>query len=268
MNELQEIEKLLPEDNLMIVVEQGSVTCYIEQYKERIYAINNYLKHLTVSEETLREAEKLMARVNKAVKQLSDTRIKAKRTYLEPFTTLENEIKELEREVKEANNTVREQTKKFHEMEREDKFNTLCDIWNKRVERLVCKDFFEPKDFITNQHLNKSVTIKKVESEMATFIDRIEKDIVKLIPYCRENQYPVQEGLTIYKKNYNYGDFLDEMQDKFKVEEELEEIIDTPEEVEIYEEPKFVFFKVPYAVAGVVRNYFEQNSIQYEELID
>lgn len=265
---MENINALMPNENLMVVIKEGSVTCDLVDFSSKIKLITDYLTNLEVTEETLKETKKLMARVNNAIKDLSKTRIEAKKSYLRPFTTFEEEIKALEKEVKTANDLVREQTRIFDEKERDAKEELLRDKWNLRIHNKVAENFFDFEDFLKPTHLNKSVTIKKVEQEMAEFLNRIETDIVKLIPACRENHFPVQAGLDIYKKNYNYGDFLSELESLVHIEEKIEEIIETPETEEIYSEPEYVYFKVPYAVSGVIENYLKTNKIPYEQLVD
>lgn len=269
MSEQNSVPLIVSENELLpIIIVPGTVTCDIEPFANKIHAINDYLRNMTVTEETLADSKKLLARVNKAIKELSSERIAAERAYLQPFSDIKQRIKELEQLAKEASETVRQQVRDFDEQQRELKRQELERIWNERIVKLVSSDFISFNDFLKPQHLNKSVTIKKVTEEMSEFLARTEKDIPKLITKCRENGFTVQGGLDIYKRNYNYGDFLEKLEELVVVEKQIQEKIDEPEVEEVYKAPDFVYFKVPYTTAGVVRNYLTQNSIPFDEMVE
>lgn len=161
-----------------------------ENIKLQALEIYRICKETVVSEETIKENKKMLANLNKGVKALDAKRIEAKKEILSPYEILEGQIKEITGIAKEAELLVRDQIRVLEEQERDEKEAELRELWELRF-RPYTKSlgFIKFEDFLTPQHLNKSLSVKKIEDEMATWLESMQNSVQAIIGM--ENQVEV-----------------------------------------------------------------------------
>lgn len=147
------------------------------ELKRQAQQVADYLETVEVTEENVKENKKLLAAVNKSVKKLEDERIGIKKKMLIPYTKFESEVKEIVEIVKKADTSVRAQVKSLEEKEREEKYNKITELFGKRISAYDFDTLFNAEDFIKPEHLNKSLSITKIEAEMVEWLTKIETDI-------------------------------------------------------------------------------------------
>lgn len=169
-----------------------------EDIKEMALQVAEYVNSVEVTEDNIKESKKLLAKVNKSIKELEDRRIAIKKEILEPYNEFEIQVKEIVGIVKEADTKVRDQVKEMEELEREEKKKQIEDIWNLRSSAYTAT-FLSFDDFLTAQHLNKTVSIKKVEEEMIGFLEKVEKDLktMMMLPNSKEVMIEYQNCLDL-----------------------------------------------------------------------
>jgi hypothetical protein len=161
-----------------IEVVQGQVVFKTyEEVKASAVKLAEQIKTLEVSEDNVKLSKKLLAEVNKRVKELEDRRIIIKKAMLEPYQTFEEQVKEIVGIVKEADAIVRDQVKQMEEQERIEKEKVLWELWAKRIQQYSFKEFVQFMDFAQPRHLNKSISIDAVEKEMVAFLEKVEGDM-------------------------------------------------------------------------------------------
>jgi hypothetical protein len=133
-----------------------------------------------VDAENIKESKKMLAAVNKSLKELEDRRIAIKKLMLEPYNDFENQVKEIVMIVKAADELVRQQVKLLEEKERLEKQNALEEIFNKRIRHYGFDDLFTFGDFLKPQHLNKTTAIAAVEKEMVLFLEKVDTDLAAM----------------------------------------------------------------------------------------
>lgn len=169
--------ELMVAENQDITVVSGLVRFeQYETYKKQALDVAEYVKSIKVNDENVKDAKKLLAKVNKSIKSLEDRRIEIKKEMLEPYQEFETQIKEIVGIVKEADEIVRGQVKVLEEIERDIKREKLEEIWDVRTE-MYDFGFVMFQEFIEPRHLNKTVTISTVEAEMVEFLERVQKDL-------------------------------------------------------------------------------------------
>jgi Protein of unknown function (DUF1351) len=195
-DELKGGEKMETENELLvlnmeqIIVRQGNVIFKeFENLKQQALDLAEDIKTLEVIDENVKQSKKLLATVNKRVKELEDRRIKIKKLMLEPYQTFEDQVKEIVGIVKEADIFVREQVKFLEEREREEKYITLKTIFDKRSGLYTLGDFLSVDDFLKPKHLNKTTSIDSTEKEMIAFLEKTETDmeVIKKLQYINEH---------------------------------------------------------------------------------
>lgn len=169
--------ELMVAENQDITVVSGLVRFdQYETYKKQALDVAEYVKSIKVNDENVKDAKKLLAKVNKSIKSLEDRRIEIKKEMLIPYQEFETQIKEIVGIVKEADEIVRGQVKVLEEIERDIKREKLEEIWDVRTE-MYDFGFVMFQEFIEPRHLNKTVTISTVEAEMVEFLERVQKDL-------------------------------------------------------------------------------------------
>ena len=186
MNQIQEYQ---------IQVLPGGITFpEYETLLQEAKQIAQAIDQMEVTEENVEETKKTLARVNKAIKRLNDERIAVKKRILEPYDAFEKQVKEIESIVKTADWLVRQQVRDMEEAEREEKKEALCEIYEKRIQLYDFARIMTFDDWLTPQHLNKTVTMKKVEEQMTDWLEKVERDIETL----SKMQHP-EELIRTYK---------------------------------------------------------------------
>ena len=100
--------ELLKVDIEGIQIVQGLVNFNdYQRIKKEAEALAEQIKTVEVNEENVKASKKLLAVVNKRLKELEDTRIGIKKSMLEPYQLFEEQVKEIVGIVKEADAEVR-----------------------------------------------------------------------------------------------------------------------------------------------------------------
>lgn len=174
------MENELKLDAQQIVVIQGSIEFNeFDHIKMQAVALSDQIKAVEVNEENIKESKKLLAAVNKRLKELEDKRISVKKTMLEPYQAFEDQVKEIVNIVKEADAAVRDQVKYLEEFSRLEKEAAIENIFNKRKQqyKLFSAEVPNFQDFLQAKHLNKTTSIAAVETEMITWLEKIKQDL-------------------------------------------------------------------------------------------
>ena len=187
---MYEIENFKPIEVGEGRVSFGQYGTLLKEAKQIAEAIDQ----MEVTEENIKSTKKTLATVNKAVKRLNDERIRVKKLVLAPYEEFAEQVKEIESIVKTADERVRQQVRDMEEAEREGKKEALCEIYEKRIQLYDFARIMTFDDWLTPQHLNKTVTTKKVEEQMTDWLEKVERDIATL----SKMQHP-EELIRTYK---------------------------------------------------------------------
>lgn len=161
-----------------IVVKPGLIEFNeFESLKEQALELAENINQVEVSDENIQTSKKLLAAVNKKVKELEDKRISIKKEILSPYEAFESQVKEIVTIVKTADEIVRNQVRIIEERERVEKQTALETIFNKRIAHYSFSNIFGFNDFVTSKHLNKSTSIKSIETEMVEWLQKKDADL-------------------------------------------------------------------------------------------
>lgn len=148
-----------------------------ETLKEQASLLAEQIQQVEVTEENIQHSKKLLAAVNKRVKEMEDKRISIKKEILYPYNAFESQVKEIVTIVKGADNFVRSQVKELEEQEREAKKSTIAEIFGKRIKQYSFGEMFTFENFLKPTHLNKSTSMKSIETDMVTWLEKIDADL-------------------------------------------------------------------------------------------
>jgi len=175
-------------DNQIMVVPGFVDFLGYETLKKQAIELAEQVSQIEVSDENVQYSKKLLATVNKRVKEIEDRRIAIKKEMLLPYSVFEKQVKEIVEIVNRANDVVRVQLKELEEKERDEKELFLKDIFNKRMQHYSFGDIFKFEHFINQKHLNKTTSIKSTEEEMTQWLEKKELDlgVINSLPNAKD----------------------------------------------------------------------------------
>jgi hypothetical protein len=148
-----------------------------EEILQQATELAEYVSNVVVTEESVKATKKMLASVNKKVTELEDGRKAIKKELLKPYEEFEKQIKTIAKVVKDADQVVRSQVRELEEQEREGKRCQIEKLFNKRSVLYPNCNMFDSASFIRPTHLNKTVSIDKVEQEMVQWFEQRKQDV-------------------------------------------------------------------------------------------
>jgi hypothetical protein len=242
-----------------IQVVQGSVVFgAYHDLKQQASELAEQIRTVDVNEENVKQSKKLLAEVNKRVKQLEDKRISIKKMMLEPYQDFEEQVKEIVGIVKDADAFVRSQVKELEEKERQEKEIQIHELFTKRIQHYSFREIVPFMDFAKPKHLNKSMSIQAVEKEMVDFFEKVESDLQVIYQMDDANDY-----INAYLYTYDLGKAMTIVKENKERNAQIERARQTtkaPSEVQ----KAFTFTVFNQKDATLIEMLMKQNNIQYE----
>ncbi|EAC8532910.1 TPA: DUF1351 domain-containing protein [Listeria monocytogenes] len=242
------------------VVTQGSILFpAYKKIKSDSLLLAQQIENIEVTEENVKQSKKLLAAVNKEVKNLESERISIKKEMLEPYNEFEKQVKEIVSIVKKADEMVRQQITQLEEEEREDKKLVLKRMFEKRIRMYDFKTYFTFDDFIENRHLNKSLSINKIESEMVEWLTKVENElkVIETMPYA-------DEIIAEYKETKDLAVSAQLVSERHKAQEVIKEAKNDIKDDQLYSKTTFTLFDEK--DAKLVEMFMRQNKIKFEKV--
>ncbi|EIG9189043.1 DUF1351 domain-containing protein [Listeria monocytogenes] len=242
------------------VVTQGSILFpAYKKIKSDSLLLAQQIENIEVTEENVKQSKKLLAAVNKEVKNLESERILIKKEMLEPYNEFEKQVKEIVSIVKTADEMVRQQVTQMEEEEREDKKLVLKRMFEKRIRMYDFKTYFTFDDFLENRHLNKPLSINKIESEMVEWLTKIETElkIIETMPYP-------DEIIAEYKETKDLAVSAQIVSDRHKAQEVIKEAKNDIKDEQLHTKITFTLFDEK--DVKLVEMFMQQNKIKFEKV--
>lgn len=157
------------------IVKFNNFELYLKQAQE----IADYISNTTLTEDNIKSVKKDLADARRVTRELDKIRIKIKKELLKPYDEFERQVKQLNSIINDADSEVRDKVKEMEEKERQIKKAAIKEIFDKRVVMYDVADYLDDPfdEWLTPQHLNKTVTMTKVERDMTDWLEHIQKDI-------------------------------------------------------------------------------------------
>ena len=163
---------------------------------------------LVYTDETIKEAKKDRANLNKFIKALEDKRKDVKRMMLEPYTHFEAQVKELVSIITDANNNIDSQVRAYEQKQREEKREKVKEIYEKAMSVEGAEGIAEILTFdrvFKESFLNSSTTFKSIVNEIEDLRDRVRHDIDVINADTGEYQFEMKQA---YLKNLDMTEAL------------------------------------------------------------
>lgn len=158
-------------------------------YLTSAHEIAEYIDNIVLTDENVKQVKSDLAAARKVTNSLDAKRKEIKKSILSDYETFESQIKELCGIISEAEDTLRSKVRDMEEREREEKRDQIFDIWEKRAWNYKIPDLLDEiartqKDvptafnrFLTPQHLNKTTSLKSVETDMTKWLEEREQEL-------------------------------------------------------------------------------------------
>ena len=251
----------------------------IIEAKNYALELKNYYSKLVFTDDQLYEAKNERAGINKVIKKISNYRKNIVSEFKKPIEVFESTAKETERILKETADFVDVQVKNFEYREKEEKKQTIQNIYKKLVEEL--DGIITLEKVFNEKWLNKTVSIQTVEEELKAKLDEI-RDGLKAIEELHsefelelKNTYLQDFNLSnaIFKNNellerktaLQKSDEVKEVIVKEKVETMLSEEVkkDVTDPVMTYT----LKIIAPLSKQRALKEFLELNKMDYEKVV-
>lgn len=218
MNDLNNLEIIEKQNDVTYEVPQVNFPAY-EEYKEKAYAVAEYIYNMEATEENIKETKKTLAKARKLTDRLNQARVNMKKEILKNYNVFEGQVKEIIGIIDDADKEVRAKVKDMEEAERQRKKEAIHELWLKRIPaydydllNTVLPNAFDR--WLTPKHLNKGTSMKSIETEMTAWIQKTLTDIYTLKDmgddYLEAYSYTGDMAAAI-KQVRQREDFLDTM---------------------------------------------------------
>ncbi|MBR1984650.1 MAG: DUF1351 domain-containing protein [Clostridia bacterium] len=134
-----------------------------------------HYKNITYTEEQLPQAKTDRATLNKFKDAIEDERKRIKKVYLVPYEKFEAQVKEITVLIDESTKTIDSQVKSFEEQRKLDKKLKIVEFWNQNIGDL--KELINIENVFSEQWLNTTYSMKKVQEDITTFIAKVNQDL-------------------------------------------------------------------------------------------
>lgn len=179
--------------------------------------VENGLKkyeNIVYTEDTMTQAKKDRAELNKLSKALNDKRLEMKKKYLEPYEEFERQCKELTGMIDKQSAEIDAQVKEFENELKEQKLNEIKAIYEECVGEL--KDLIPYERIHDKKWLNKTVTLPKIKDAIETVLSRT-KTAFTAIDAMGLDEKDTNRCKGVYVRTFDLADAIAE-KDKIEAE--------------------------------------------------
>lgn len=243
------------------VVTQGTIQFEgFEKIKASAELLADHIQNVEVTEDNVKESKNLLAAVNNEVKKLDNQRIQIKNEMLVPYQSFESQVKEIVKIVKDADEKVRMQVRELEEAERDKKKETIRRLFDKRIQMYEFKNLFTFDDFLEPKHLNKTMSMNKVETAMINWLTKIDDDLAAI-----EKMDYNDEIIAEYQSCQSLAISVKRVQDRHEQVAKNKKVTYN-EQAKKVSKSSFVFTLKNEKDAKLVEMFMETNNIKFEKV--
>ena len=224
---------------------------------QQVEKIADYINSIEVTEDNIKDVKKDLAAARKVTKALSDRRIAIKKEILSDYEVFEQQVKDLSAVIDVAEDELREKVNALEEKEREEKLADIEELWGKRINLYQISEL-DPNAFdvwFDQRYLNKTMTMKTVETEMVEWLEATEKDIEA----CKSMD---DEVLIEYLGIYDLAKAIQNVNERERLREMITEECDE-EEDDFESEPSAIFMVIGAKDIKLTEMILKENNINY-----
>ena len=157
---------------------------------------------MVYTEDQVKEAKTDRANLNKLKKALNDERIRLEKEYMKPFNEFKGQINEVIGIIDKPIAIIDTQVKGYEEKKKDEKRDKIIELWNSKEK----PEFLDEFDLFDERWLNSSVSMKRVEEDIDSIIDKTMTEI-NTIESLSEFSF---EAMEEYKRTLNLAKAIEE----------------------------------------------------------
>ena len=166
--------------------------------------VSSFLENLEVTADTESDVKQMVANARKLTTKINETKKQVKKMIMEPYYALEDQAKTLIATVEEGESLARQKLGELDLERRNSKRAEIEEIWNLRAYKFAAGQYVPFDSFVNDKHLNKTMSMNQVETDMVKFLEGTSEDIVML----QKMEYP-EELIEEYLKTFNVTKAID-----------------------------------------------------------
>lgn len=144
-----------------------------EELKHELQERASLYEAMVYGEEEIKQAKADKANMNKLKKALNDERIRQEKEYMKPFNEFKSQVNEIIKIIDVPILCIDKQIKTYEEKQKAEKKDKILTYWN----GLVRYEWLNIGQIWDDRWLNATVSMKKIQDEIAEKLERIEADI-------------------------------------------------------------------------------------------
>ena len=254
------MNEIVEKTSIDIVVKEGKIA--FKQYKDILAnatKLANEISNIIVSEDTIKTSKKTVADLKKTVNILEDKRKEIKKSILLPYNSFEAQVKEIVAVINGADTIVRNQIRELEEEERDEKEAEIEEMFYDKLAYYSFAALVNYRQFLRNEHLNKTFSMKKVENEIVEWLEKRKTDFEYINSVDNK-----EEVYNEYLKSFDVVNAVNIVTQRHKEIEEIETVVNE----NIEEDTKLYIFIIDNEKdAKLAEMLMNENKIQYKKEI-
>lgn len=209
-------------------VNVGSIIENFDQVKSSVEAYASQFVGITFNDDEVSKAKDFKAKLNSQIKLIDETKKSVKKKWNEPYITFENKCKELMGVLQKAVDPISEQITAYENAAKAKKRQVVLEL----IERIIREpQYIDIEKVITTsgsipikeQWLNKTTSMKSIESQIRAEMDKAKADYAVLLSYRKD--IPEEDWLAVFSAFIKNGRSLSmavETRDNLRSNRELQ----------------------------------------------
>lgn len=213
-------------------VNVGSIIENFDEVKSSVEAYASQFSGITFTETEVNKAKDFKAKLNAQIKLIDETKKSVKKKWNEPYNTFETKCKDLIAVLQKAVDPISKQITDFEDAAKAKKRQVVLEL----IERIIREpQYIDIEKVITTsgsipikeQWLNKTTSMKSIESQIRAEMDKAKADYAVLLSYRKD--IPEEDWLAVFSAFIKNGRSLSmavETRDNLRSNRELQRKLD------------------------------------------
>ena len=209
-------------------VNVGSIIENFDEVKSSVEAYASQFSGITFTETEVSKAKEFKAKLNSQIKLIDETKKSVKKKWNEPYDAFEKKCKDLIAVLQKAVDPISKQITDFEDAAKAKKRQVVLEL----IERIIREpQYIDIEKVITTsgsipikeQWLNKTTSMKSIESQIRTEMDKAKADYAVLLSYRKD--IPEEDWLAVFSAFIKNGRSLSmavETRDNLRSNRELQ----------------------------------------------
>ena len=225
-------------------------------------------KNMTYTEDQMAAAKQDRATLNKFETAIEDERKRIKKFYNQPYDKFEQEVKQITALISETKQVIDNQIKTFEDSKKAEKRAQIIEFWDQNIGDL--KDLININNVFSEQWLNVTYSMKKVQEDITTFINKVTNDLSVITALKFKQETHLKDfylrtfdlTLTLQEKarlEENEKKLAELSQKQAQEQPKVEPVVETPEQLEVID---FRVYVTP-TQKQAIKQFLLENNIKY-----